>query len=181
MALSELRAAAWRPELSIEEIPSPQRIAPHSVAVEVELLVDEAVLANGRLVLLHDPAGNEAWDGDFRCVTFVKAEVEPEMVRDPMLADVGWSWLIEALGNHDAAYREPSGTISAVISTPFGGLAEGPGRAEVEIRASWTPDLAAGRGMDAHLHAWEDLLSRTAGLPVTSPGVAPLRPRRGLR
>lgn len=176
-ALSELRAAGWRKELSVEEIPSPQRIAPYSVAVEAELLSGENVVGSGRLVLLYDPAGNDAWNGTFRCVTFAKADVEPEMVRDPMLADVGWSWLIEALDNHQADYGEPSGTVSAVISTPFGGLADDPGRAEIEIRASWTPALAAGRGIAAHLLAWEDLLSQTAGLPLTPPGVVPLQPR----
>lgn len=179
-ALAELRGAVWRPELSLEEIPSPQRIAPYSVAVDAELLRDEDVVGTGRLVLLYDPAGNDAWDGSFRCVTFAKADVEPEMVRDPMLADVGWSWLVEALETHGAQYREPSGTISAVLSTPFGGLADDPGRAELEIRASWTPDLTAGRGLAAHLAAWEDVLSMTSGLPVTPPGVVslPRRPRR---
>ncbi len=179
--LAALLAATWRPELSIEEIPSPQRIAPYSVAVEAELLRDDDVAGSGRLVLLYDPAGNEAWDGTFRCVTFAKADVEPEMVRDPLLADVGWSWLVEALENHEAAYREPSGTVSAVISTPFGGLADDPGRAELEIRASWTPDLDRGHGIEAHLRAWEDLLSTTAGLPVTPPGVVALQPRRARR
>ena len=125
-ALAELRATPWRAELSVEEIPSPQRIAPYSLAVDAELLRDDEVVGSGRLVLLHDPAGNDAWDGTFRCVTFSKADVEPEMVRDPLLADVGWTWLLEALSNHDADYREPSGTVSAVISTPFGGLAGDP-------------------------------------------------------
>ncbi len=143
--LAELRAVRWRAELSVEEIPSPQRIAPYSVALDAELADGDDVVGNGRLVLLHDPVGNEAWAGSFRCVTFAKAEVEPEMVRDPMLADVGWSWLEEALENHGARYVEPSGTVSAVISTPFGGLADDPGRAELEIRASWTPVLDRGR------------------------------------
>ncbi len=180
-ALAELRATTWRPELSIEEIPSPQRIAPYSIAIEAELLRDDDLVASGRLVLLYDPAGNDAWDGTFRCVTFAKAEVEPEMVRDPLLADVGWSWLLEALDNHEASYREPSGTVSAVISTPFGGLADDPGRAELEIRASWTPALESGRGMEAHLRAWEDLLSMTAGLPITPPGVISLQHRLARR
>jgi hypothetical protein len=176
--LAEIRVAVWRPELSIQEIPSPQRIAPHSVAVDAELLGDDEVVGTGRLVLLHDPAGNDAWGGTFRCVSFAKAEVEPEMVRDPLLADVGWSWLVEALDLHEAPYREPSGTISAVISTPFGGLADDRERAELEIRASWTPILTGGRGISTHLAAWQDLLSMTAGLPVTPPGVVPLQARR---
>ena len=44
-------------------------------------------------MLLHDPAGNDAWDGHFRCVTFARADIEPEMATDPMLGAVGWTWL----------------------------------------------------------------------------------------
>ncbi|MEV6784924.1 DUF3000 family protein, partial [Streptomyces sp. NPDC051098] len=32
-------------------------------------------LADGRLVLLHDPAGHDAWQGTFRMVTLVRAGV----------------------------------------------------------------------------------------------------------
>ena len=42
-------------------------------------------LGTGRLVLLHDPAGHEAWQGTFRVVTYVRAELEPEMAADPLL------------------------------------------------------------------------------------------------
>ena len=48
-------------------------------------------------MLLHDPDGHEPWEGTFRVVTFVRAELEPEIGADPMLAEVGWSWLMEAL------------------------------------------------------------------------------------
>jgi hypothetical protein len=180
-ALRQLRGVAWRSEISIEEIPSPQRIAPFSVAVSADVVVLDDERGSGRLVLLHDPAGNEAWDGTFRCVTYSKADVEPEMVRDPLLADVGWSWLMEALDTHGAAYREPSGTVSAVISTPFGELAGDPGSAEVEIRASWTPELSAERSLAAHVAAWQEVLCTLSGLPPVPPGVVPLTTRRGRR
>jgi len=180
-ALRQLRGVPWRSEVSIEEIPSPQRIAPYSVAVSADVVVLDEERGSGRLVLLHDPAGNEAWDGTFRCVTYSKADVEPEMVRDPLLADVGWSWLIEALENQGAAYREPSGTVSAVISTPFGELAADPGSAEVEIRASWTPDLSAELSLAAHVAAWQQVLCTLSGLPPVPPGVLPLVTRRGRR
>jgi hypothetical protein len=180
-ALRQLRSAPWRSEVSIEEIPSPQRIAPFSVAVSADVVVLDEERGSGRLVLLHDPAGNEAWDGTFRCVTYSKADVEPEMVRDPMLADVGWSWLLEALETHGATYREPSGTVSAVISTPFGELASDPGSAEVEIRASWTPELSSELSLAAHVAAWEEVLCTLSGLPPVPPGVVPLATRRGRR
>lgn len=172
---------SWRPEVSIEEIPSPQRIAPYSVAISAEVVVADDDRGSGRLVLLHDPAGNEAWDGTFRCVTYSKADVEPEMVRDPMLAEVVWSWLVEALETRGATYREPSGTVSAVISTPFGELAADPGSAEVEIRASWTPDLGPGYSLAHHAAAWQDVLCTLSGLPPVPPGVVPLSARRSRR
>src|SRR3954451_23996895 len=130
-ALAELAAARWRPELVVEEIPAPQRIAPFSAAVTADVLVDGDDVGSGRLVLLHDPAGNAAWEGTFRCVTFARAEVDPEMVTDPLLAQVGWSWLIEALTAHGAAYDSPSGTVTSVASESFGGMAEEEPRAEI--------------------------------------------------
>ena len=95
-AVEQLAAMPWRHGLSIDEIGSPQRIAPFSVAISGELTdaVDEPV-SNGRLILLHDPAGNTAWSGTFRIVTYVRAEVELEMVTDPLLPEVAWSWLID--------------------------------------------------------------------------------------
>jgi len=178
-ARSELDGAAWRPELAVEDIPAPQRIAPYSAAITADVVIGGDDVGSGRLVLLHDPAGNAAWQGTFRLVTFARAEVDPEMVTDPLLAQVGWSWLIDALTAHEADYCEPSGTVTSVSSVSFGGMAEDPARAEVEIRASWTPNLdTAGLGLTRHLLAWGDLLCTTAGLPPLPPGVVPMPSRR---
>ena len=178
-AVAEIRAARWRPEVIIEEIPSPQRIAPFSLALSADVAVAGDDVGSGRLVLLHDPAGNDAWEGTFRCVTFAKADVDKEMVVDPMLGGVGWSWLIDALDLRGASYVQPSGTVTSVASESFGGRADEPGRAEVEIRASWTPVLDGGQGMLEHLMAWQDLLCMTAGLPPLPEGVTPIAARRG--
>ncbi len=178
-ALADLTAAAWRPELSVEEIPAPQRIAPYSAAITADVHVGNDEVGSGRLVLLHDPAGNEAWQGTFRCVTFARADVDPEMVTDPLLASVGWSWLIDSLTSHQADYSEPSGTVTSVASQSFGGMADDPPRAEVEVRASWTANLEVGAGLAAHLQAWGDLLCTTAGLPPLPPGVVAMPSRRG--
>ena len=48
-------------------------------------------------MLLYDPDGQEGWDGVFRLVAYIRAEVEPEIAADPLLGEVGWSWLSEAL------------------------------------------------------------------------------------
>lgn len=177
-AAQDLAAASWRPELLVEDIPAPQRIAPFSAAVTADVLVNGDEVGSGRLVLLHDPAGNAAWQGTFRCVTFARADVDPEMVTDPLLATVGWSWLIDALEAHHAEYVAPSGTVTSVSSESFGGMSDEPPRAEVEVRASWTPQLADGVGLTAHLSSWAELLCTTAGLPPLPAGVVLMPSRR---
>ncbi|OYO21975.1 hypothetical protein CGZ93_08570 [Enemella dayhoffiae] len=178
-AVATISGFAWRPELQVEEIPAPQRIAPFSVALTADVLVDSDELGNGRLVLLHDPAGNDAWQGTFRLVSYVRAEIEPEMVTDPLLANVGWSWLTDALSAHGAELLAPSGTVTSVNSETFGAMEDDPGRAELEVRASWTPVLGPdGSGIDVHLAAWSDLLCTVAGVPPVPDGVLVMPSRR---
>ena len=133
-------------------------------------------VADGRLILLHDPSGHEAWEGTLRLVTYVTAELDAEMATDPFLPEVGWSWLTDALDHNGAHYKAAAGTVTQTLSTRFGDLSGTLPTADIEIRASWTPvdlDLAA------HLDAWCTLLSSTAGLPP--PGVAALPAPRELR
>ena len=92
-AVASMRAASLRPEVFCEEMPAPQRIAPYSSALSADVTVDDVDLGTGRIILLHDPAGNDAWNGTFRCVAYARAEIDPELISDPMLAAVGWSWL----------------------------------------------------------------------------------------
>ncbi len=177
-AAADLTAATWRPELAVEPIPAPQRIAPFAAAITADVMVGDEEAGSGRLVLLHDPAGNAAWQGTFRCVTFARAEVDPEMVTDPLMGSVGWSWLIDALAAHSAEYTAPSGTVTSVTSESFGGMADEAPRAEVEVRASWTPLLEDGVGLPPHLAAWAELLCTTAGLPPLPAGVVLMPSRR---
>ncbi len=180
-AAHDLLNATWRPELLVEEIPAPQKIAPFAAAVSADVLVGGEDVGAGRLVLLHDPAGNAAWQGTFRCVTFARAEVDPEMVSDPLLAQVGWSWLLDALASHGAEFVAPSGTVTSVSSESFGGMADEDPSAEVEVRASWTPVLTEGVGLAAHVQAWGELLCTTAGLPPLPAGVVAIPARRHAR
>jgi len=175
LALSSVRSARLRPEVTLDETPGPSRLAAYTAAFLADVSVDSAELASGRLVVLHEPGGHEAWSGEFRLVTYVRAPLEPEMVADPLLPGVGWTWLLEALDAHGAAYRAPSGTVTRVISESFGSMADDPAAAEIEVRASWTalePDLAA------HTEGWGELLCHIAGLPPLPSGVAAL-PSRG--
>jgi Protein of unknown function (DUF3000) len=177
-AVEDLISAPWRSELHVEELPAPQRIAPYSAAITADVVTNGDEVGSGRFVLLHDPAGNAAWHGTFRCVTFARADLDPEMATDPLLAGVGWSWLIDALDSHGADYDAPSGTVTSVSSESFGGMAEEPPRAEIEVRASWTPLLEEGAGLNPHLAAWAELLCTLAGLPPLAAGVVMMPSRR---
>ena len=108
------------------------------------------------------------WDGEFRIVTYIRAELEPEMGNDEMLGTVAWTWLVEALENHDAPYRAAGGTATRVLSESFGTLSERPGTIDIELRASWTP---ATPDVTAHLEAWSDMVCTFAGLPPLPDGV----------
>lgn len=162
-AVASLTGTTVRPEVRVEPLRPPQRLAPWSYAVSADVRGGGGEeLATGRLVLLHDPDGAEAWDGVLRLVAFASAEVDEQMATDDMLPAVGWSWLLEALQERHAAYRAAGGTVTQTTSTRFGDLA-GPSTAvALELRASWTADTA---DMAPHLHAFVDLLCLAAGLP----------------
>lgn len=177
-AVTELAEATWRPELVIGDLPAPQKIAPYAVAVSADVIVGDDELASGRLILLHDPAGNPTWDGDFRFVTYAHAEVDAEMGTDPLLAEVAWSWLTDSLDRQGCEYVAAGGTVTAIQSQSFGSMSTEPNRAEVEIRASWTPLQTLSRGITPHLMAWGELLCTTAGLPPLPPGVVMIPSRR---
>ncbi|HEU5036263.1 MAG TPA: DUF3000 domain-containing protein [Nocardioides sp.] len=190
-AVATMRAARLRPEVFCEEMPAPQRIAPYASALSADVTVDDTDLGTGRIILLHDPAGNDAWDGTFRCVAYARAEVDVEQAIDPLLAAVGWSWLTEALDAHGASYAAISGTVTRVSTESFGGMSDEGGTAQIEIRASWTPlipDAVSSVGPDLatldlapHVEAWGELLCTAVGLPPVPEGVAVMPSRRGQR
>jgi hypothetical protein len=182
-AFARLRAfvseGATRQETTVTEIPSPSRIAPHSIALAADVSgashgVDSD-LGTGRFIALHDPSEPEGWDGAFRVVTFAQAPLEPEIGVDEFVADVTWSWLVDALAAHGAHYEHASGTATKIISRGYGDLAEQGDGAQLELRASWTP---RDEDLTAHVAAWQDVVAMLAGLPPASDGVALLGPRR---
>ncbi|NHA69637.1 DUF3000 domain-containing protein [Phycicoccus flavus] len=178
-ALEQLHAARLRPEIRLTEVPAPQRIAPHAVALTADVLDPrdpDAELASGRFVLLHDPSAPDPWAGEWRAVTFARAELEPEFAGEPLLGEVGWSWLTDALTARGVEVVAAAGTVTRVVSESFGGLADRPASIEMELRASWTP---SGPDVADHLLAWSDLLCTIAGLPPLPDGVVALPgPRR---
>ncbi|GGH35431.1 DUF3000 domain-containing protein [Microbacterium album] len=177
-AAAELRAATFRDDLVVREIPSPQGVAPYSLALAGDVRPTEhgdSPFGTGRFILLHDPAEPDQWGGAWRIVSFAQAPLEPEIGTDPLLADVTWSWLVDALESRGAGYHSASGTATKILSTGFGSLAaEGDG-AQIELRASWSPEGP----FRAHLEAWAELVCMLAGLPPGSEGIAVLGERRG--
>lgn len=174
VAVASLRAVRPRPEIRLEELPAPQRLAPQSFALGATVLRDHEEVAEGRLVVLHDASCPEPWAGPLRVVSYVTADLEPEMAGDPMIAEVAWSWLLDALDSTGASHTAIGGTVTQTGSTRFGDLAGPPSSADVEVRASWTPATA---DLTPHLTAWCTLLASTAGLPP--PGVVALVAPRG--
>jgi DUF3000 family protein len=176
-AVEELKAARLRPEISCEEMPAPQRIAPYAAALSADVVIAGTEVGGGRLVLLYDPAGNDSWSGTWRCVAYARSDIDPEMVTDALLSAVGWSWLIEALEAHGAEHVAPSGTVTRVASESFGGMSDEPATAEIEVRASWSPVGL----LTPHVEAWGDLLCAAAGLPPVPAGVVAMPSRHAPR
>jgi len=173
-AVTGLTGIELRPEVVVSELPPPQRLAPYAVALHAVVVRAGEELAEGRLVILHDPDGQAVWEGDTRCVAYVQAGIDFEIASDPMLPSVGWSWLLDALQGASAEHRAAGGTVTRTTSERFGALADHPHAADVEMRASWSPvgDLGP------HLVAFGELLCSAAGLPPTPPGVVPIPARR---
>jgi hypothetical protein len=171
LAVDSLVTARVRPEVRVEPLRPPQRLAPYSYAVSAEIIdADGKDLATGRLVLLHDPDGHEAWDGVLRLVAYASADLDDEMGVDPMLPAVGWSWLTDALNDRAAAHRAAGGTVTQTTSTRFGDLHGPRTTVSIELRASWTADTP---DLSPHLNAFVDLLCTAAGLPPEGVTVLP--------
>ncbi|MFT4188978.1 MAG: DUF3000 domain-containing protein [Aeromicrobium sp.] len=171
-AVEQLRTAVVRPEVVVEPQPAPTKIAPHAYALGGEIDGGEDELASGRFVLLHDPFGQDGWEGAFRCVTLARAEIEGDLADDPVLPSVCWSWLTDALAAREAEVTASGGSVTVVHTESFGAIDGDPPRAQIEVRASWTPLTGAAE----HLGAWTDLLAKIAGLPPLPTGAAARTP-----
>jgi DUF3000 family protein len=155
-----------RPELAFDNQPAPRKLAPYAAAIGAT--VHEPVpgrgpggstrsvvapdaddeIGWGSFVLLYDPAGQDGWAGPFRMIAYLRAELEPEIAADPLIGQVGWSWLTEALDARTTGYRQISGTVTRVVTEGFGAKEDQPVATGFELRASWSP-ATAGSGRPA--------------------------------
>ena len=174
-ALAALDGVRARPEILLEPIPAPQRLAPWAHAIGALVTEpdgdDEVEIASARFIVLYDPDGHEAWNGTTRCVGYLSAETDEQLVDDAMFSEVAWSWLTDALTESGATHHAVGGTVTRTASTRFGDLAGPEHSVDVEMRASWTAEDTA---LDRHLLAWLQVLGNAAGLPP--PGVHLLGP-----
>ena len=176
VALDSLQNPTLRPEFSLEEVPAPQRLAPHSIALAVEAVDgDDEELAVGRFIVLHDPEGQDTWDGEFRVVSFVRAPIESDVVTDDLFDEVAWSWLTDALTDAGAQFHNASGTVTRTVSRSFAGLEDRSTETDLEIRASWSPDT---EDLSLHLKAWLALVEKSSGLTPLPEGVTALSRKR---
>lgn len=169
-AVAAMNAAAVRAEIEVGPIRPPQRLAPFSYAVGAEVKHPDATVvpeqtdgdAFGRLILLHDPDGSDAWDGTMRLVAYIQADLDSTEAIDPLLPEVAWSWLIEALESRSEHVTALGGTVTATTSVRYGDISGPPRAHQLELRASWTattPDLGT------HVQAFCEVLEHAAGLP----------------
>ena len=179
-AVVAMNAAEVRSEIELGPIRPPQRLAPYSYALGAEVRRPEGEIvpeisegdAFGRLILLHDPDGAEAWDGTMRLVAFIQADLDPAEAVDPLLPEVAWSWLVEALESRAEHVTALGGTVTATTSVRYGDISGPPRAHQLEIRASWTATTLA---LGIHVEAFCEVLEHAAGLPPT--GVTDLSSR----
>jgi hypothetical protein len=181
--VNSLRTFTPRAEIVLEEVPAPQKLATYAFAFSADvsnglLDDDEDEIASGRFVLLHEPGGQDTWEGEFRCVTFVRADVDPVMQQDPLLPEVGWSWFLEALESEECSLAAPSGTVTRVSSASFGKLSPRNDESEIEIRASWTPAITDPIEIMKHIAGWCRLITDVAGLEPIPDGVSTIASAR---
>lgn len=169
-AVAAMNGVSVRPEIELGPIRPPQRLAPFSYALGAEVKHPDLEIvpersegdAFGRLILLYDPEGSDAWDGTIRLVAYIQADLDSHEAIDPLLPEVAWSWLAEALDSHTEHMTALGGTVTATTSVRYGDISGPPRAHQLELRASWTsttPDVSA------HVKAFCDVLEHAAGLP----------------
>ena len=169
-AVAAMNAVSARAEIELGPIRPPQRLAPFSYALGAEVKHPDLEIvpersegdAFGRLILLYDPDGADAWDGNIRLVAYVQADLDSHEAIDPLLPEVAWSWLVESLESRTDQMTALGGTVTATTSVRYGDISGPPRAHQLELRASWT---ALTTDIGTHVQAFCEVLEHAAGLP----------------
>jgi hypothetical protein len=168
-----MNAATVRTEIELGPIRPPQRLAPYSYALGAEVKHPDVAVAGersegseaeafGRLILLYDPDGADAWDGTMRLVAYIQADLDSSEAIDPLLPEVTWSWLVDALEARAEHVTALGGTVTATTSVRYGDISGPPRAHQLELRASWTATTSE---IGTHVEAFCEALEHAAGLP----------------
>lgn len=100
-------------------------------------------------------------------VAYIQADLDPSEAVDPLLPEVAWSWLVEALESRMEHVVALGGTVTATTSVRYGDISGPPRAHQLELRASWT---ATSPAVGAHVQAFCEVLEHAAGCrPPESP------------
>ncbi|NDH65128.1 MAG: DUF3000 family protein [Microbacteriaceae bacterium] len=175
LAMNSLREALMREEILVTEIEAPGGLAAHSVAFNCDVKASNEFqkidLGTGRFVLLWDEEPQESWGSRFRVIIFAKSPLETDIGSEESSTGITWTWLKESLEYLDAGYSAEAGTTTRVISRGFGALSNQADHAELELRASWSPNDS---NVGAHLMAWQNLICMMSGFPLHNEGLGRL-------
>lgn len=169
-----LQIDSVRTELEVTQIPSPKGLADESLALSINIRHenDEADHAVSRLVFAYSAEVPEGWNSSYRIIGYAKSPIDLEMARDEYLSNLPWEWLRESLIRNGARFSNDAGTSTTVISTGHGALIGQPQHAELEIRASWSPE---GDAWQAHLVGWSEMVALISGLSPADENVWGIR------
>ena len=114
------RDAQGHRDVQFEDVPAPKRLAPYATAIAATVQRDDADVAWGRLVLLYDPDGQPGWDGFFRLVAYIRAEVGARNGGRSAARRGGLELAFRGPDGSVTGYAVPSGTVTRVITEGFG-------------------------------------------------------------
>ena len=92
----------------------------------------------------------------------IQADLDPHEAVDPLLPEVAWSWLVDALADRSEHVTALGGTVTATTSVRYGDISGPPRAHQLELRASWTATTPA---LGTHVQAFCEVLEHAAGLP----------------
>jgi hypothetical protein len=126
-AVAAMSGASVRSEIELGPIRPPQRLAPYSYALGAEVKRPELDIvpersdgdAFGRLILLYDPDGADAWDGTMRLVAYIQADLDSSEAVDPLLPEVASKrWTRAPSRSPPSAARSPPPARCATGTSP---------------------------------------------------------------